>query len=119
MAADAGMAGDRMAGPVRTIATARDDRQGGTLPAAEITPAQLSRREREVALLIAQGLPNRQIGVALAIKERTVEDHVSRLLRKLRLANRAQVILWAIATGLVATPSTVSPEPHAREVSKM
>jgi DNA-binding NarL/FixJ family response regulator len=63
---------------------------------------QLSRREREVALLIAQGLANRQIGAILAIKERTVEDHVSRLLRKLGLANRAQVILWSIRSGLVA-----------------
>lgn len=66
---------------------------------------QLSRREREVALLIAQGLANRQIGAILAIKERTVEDHVSRLLRKLGLANRSQVILWSIATGLVAAPA--------------
>jgi DNA-binding NarL/FixJ family response regulator len=65
---------------------------------------RLSRREREVALLIARGMPNRQIGAQLAIKERTVEDHVSRLLKKLKLANRAQVILWAIASGLVGTP---------------
>jgi DNA-binding NarL/FixJ family response regulator len=92
--------------------------QGQAQPTAEITPAQLSRREREVALLIAQGLPNRQIGAALAIKERTVEDHVSRLLRKLHLSNRAQVILWAIASGLVSAPTPVQ-EPFAREVGKM
>ena len=61
-------------------------------------------------MLIAQGLANRQIGVVLAIKERTVEDHVGRLLRKLHLTNRAQVILWAIATGLVVAPSLTSPD---------
>lgn len=92
--------------------------QGPPRVPAEVTPAQLSRREREVALLIAQGLPNRQIGAALAIKERTVEDHVSRLLRKLRLANRAQVILWAIASGLVAAPAP-GQESLMREVGTM
>lgn len=65
---------------------------------------RLSRREREVALLIAEGLPNRQIAARLAIKERTVEDHVSRLLKKLKLASRAQVMLWAIMSGLVGGP---------------
>ena len=99
------------------MALGAPEQQPEQLP-AEVTPAQLSRREREVALLIAQGLPNRQIGAALAIKERTVEDHVSRLLRKLRLANRAQVILWAIASGLVSAPA-MAPEPFAREVDKM
>lgn len=108
-----------MAGQAGSSATTSHDRREDVPSPAAITPAQLSRREREVALLIAQGLPNRQIGVALAIKERTVEDHVSRLLRKLHLANRAQVILWAIATGLVATPGTVATELHLREVGKM
>ena len=92
--------------------------QGPSQAPAEMSPVQLSRREREVALLIAQGLPNRQIGAALAIKERTVEDHVSRLLRKLRLANRAQVILWAIASGLVTAPAPTQ-EPFVREVGTM
>jgi DNA-binding NarL/FixJ family response regulator len=67
-------------------------------------PVRLSRREREVALLIAEGLPNRQIAVRLEIKERTVEDHVSRLLKKLKVASRAQVMLWAIMSGLVGGP---------------
>jgi non-specific serine/threonine protein kinase len=91
---------------------------GQTQAPVTITPAQLSRREREVALLIAQGLPNRQIGAALAIKERTVEDHVSRLLRKLQLTNRAQVILWAIANGLATMPAPAQ-ESFDGEVGKM
>ena len=108
-----------MIGQVRMAATINGDDGGVSPDTAAITPVQLSRREREVALLIAQGLPNRQIGSALAIKERTVEDHVSRLLRKLRLANRAQVILWAIANGLVATPGATSPEAPTREGGTM
>jgi DNA-binding NarL/FixJ family response regulator len=64
----------------------------------------LSRREREVALLIAEGLPNRQIAARLEIRERTVEGHVGRLLKKLKVASRAQVMLWAITTGLIDLP---------------
>ena len=108
-----------MIGQVPMAATINGDEDGAIPATAAVTPVQLSRREREVALLIAQGLPNRQIGIALAIKERTVEDHVSRLLRKLRLANRAQVILWAIANGLVATPGAASPETPTREGGTM
>ena len=66
----------------------------------------LSRREREVALLIAEGLPNRQIAARLDIRERTVEDHVSRLLKKLKVTSRAQVMLWAITTGLAGLPAS-------------
>jgi predicted ATPase/DNA-binding CsgD family transcriptional regulator len=51
----------------------------------------LTRREREVADLITQGLTNRQIGGRLFIAERTVDTHVSRLLAKLGCSSRAQV----------------------------
>lgn len=82
----------------------------GDVSATTVDPTvRLSRREREVALLIAQGLPNRQIAARLTIKERTVEDHVSRLLKKLKLASRAQVMLWALTTGLVGTVAAALP----------
>jgi non-specific serine/threonine protein kinase len=51
----------------------------------------LTRREREIAELIAQGLTNRQIGTRLFIAERTVDTHVGRILAKLGCASRAQV----------------------------
>ena len=54
------------------------------------TPA-LTRREREVASLVAQGLTNRQIASELVIGERTVETHVRNLLKKLGLSSRDQV----------------------------
>jgi predicted ATPase/DNA-binding CsgD family transcriptional regulator len=63
------------------------------------TPA-LTRREWEVAALLARGLSNRQIGEALVVAERTVEMHVSNILAKLGLASRAQVALWAVGQGL-------------------
>ena len=50
----------------------------------------LSRREHEILRLMAQGLTDRQIGEALTISTRTVETHVSNILRKLDARNRAQ-----------------------------
>jgi predicted ATPase/DNA-binding SARP family transcriptional activator/DNA-binding CsgD family transcriptional regulator len=64
-------------------------------PAAGRTSDPLTRREREVAALVARGLTNRQIAQELHLSERTVENHVSKILRKLRLASRARVATWA------------------------
>ena len=50
----------------------------------------LSRREHEILRLMAQGLTDRQIGEALTISTRTVETHVSNILRKLDARNRAE-----------------------------
>jgi DNA-binding CsgD family transcriptional regulator len=55
----------------------------------------LTAREREIALLIADGLANRAIAERLVLSERTVETHVRNVLAKLGLANRTQVAAWA------------------------
>ncbi len=55
----------------------------------------LSPREREVALLVARGLSNREIAESLVVSVRTVEAHVTHLLTKLRLRSRAQIAVWA------------------------
>ncbi|GIG36587.1 helix-turn-helix transcriptional regulator [Cellulomonas pakistanensis] len=58
-------------------------------------PAEpLSAREREIAQLVRSGLANRQIAAQLHISVRTVENHVSRVLRKLRLSGRAELTAW-------------------------
>ncbi len=62
-------------------------------------PGGLTRREREVAVLVARGLSNRQIAAAAHISERTVESHVQHILDKLGFANRAQVAAWVAADG--------------------
>jgi DNA-binding NarL/FixJ family response regulator len=54
----------------------------------------LTRRELEVALLIAEGKSNREIAVAFVIAERTVEGHVSNILSKLGFRSRTQVSIW-------------------------
>lgn len=56
--------------------------------------AALSPREQEVALLAAQGLTNRQISSRLRISERTAGNHVAKILLKLGLNSRAQIVIW-------------------------
>ena len=57
----------------------------------------LTRREREVAHLIADGLSNREIAAALVVTERTVEGHVSNILGKLGFHSRTQISAWVVA----------------------
>lgn len=60
----------------------------------------LTRREREVAMLIAEGKSNRDIADMLVVGERTVEGHVSNILAKLSFRSRAQISAWVIQQGL-------------------
>ena len=60
----------------------------------------LSVREREVAVLIAQGKSNREIADILVLSERTIESHVSSILFKLDYNSRTQIATWAIEKGL-------------------
>ncbi len=60
------------------------------------TETALSDREWEVAMLVARGLSNRQIAAELVVSERTVDTHVSHILRKLQLVSRAQIAAWAV-----------------------
>ncbi len=59
----------------------------------------LTRREREVAGLLAEGLSNKDIATRLVISQRTVETHVDHVLGKLGLTSRAQVASWVAAQG--------------------
>jgi predicted ATPase/DNA-binding CsgD family transcriptional regulator len=62
----------------------------------------LTRREREISELIAQGLTNRQIAARLFIAERTVDTHVGRILAKLGCASRAQVAAMVASAAAAA-----------------
>jgi len=64
----------------------------------------LTRREREVVRLIAQGSSNRAIAEALVLSERTIEDHVGNILGKLGFSSRAQVAAWAVEQRLLSEP---------------
>ncbi|MFN2464606.1 MAG: AAA family ATPase [Candidatus Dormibacteria bacterium] len=73
-------------------------KERATAVAARLRPefGTLTRREREVAQLVAEGLSNRGIADRLFLSERTVQNHVQHVLNKLDLANRAQVAAWVV-----------------------
>lgn len=94
---------DSLLEAIRTVANGRQSlptdiakRLHDRLAEPEITP-----REREILTLIAKGNANKEIGAQLGIAEDTVKQHVSRILQKLRVSDRAQATAEAIRRGLV------------------
>ena len=81
------------------VLRARAEAVIGDLTAAT-GPVLLSRREREVAVLVARGLTNREIARTLVVSERTAENHVQHILAKLGFGSRAQIAAWAVSEGL-------------------
>jgi DNA-binding CsgD family transcriptional regulator len=98
--------GDRSEAAALAVSAAASAERLGMLPllrdARSLTAAldgsssagPLTRREREIAGLIARGLTNRQIAAALHISERTAENHVQHILAKLGLHTRTQIAAW-------------------------
>jgi len=66
--------------------------------------AELTNREREVLILIAEGLSNKEIANNLGVGVRTVETHRERIMRKLAIHNVAGLTRFAIAKGLITLP---------------
>ncbi len=94
---------DDLLGAIRTVA-----RGGQSLPHAiaqrlrnlQAEP-EITVREREILALVAQGNSNKAIAACLGISEDTVKQHVSRILTKLKVNDRAQATAEAIRRGLV------------------
>jgi DNA-binding NarL/FixJ family response regulator len=70
---------------------------------ADARPAvELSTREREVLVLVAEGLPNKLIARRLEISEKTVKAHLTRVFSAIGVTDRTQAALWAQRNGVAA-----------------
>ncbi|MFI0151185.1 response regulator [Streptomyces lydicus] len=113
--------GADLVGAVRTVASGRSmldpattarlmttlrGEENATEPQADALSG-LSPREREIVGLIGEGLTNRQIGKRLYLSEKTVKNHISRLLAKLGVERRIQA-------AVLATQAPSPPETHTR-----
>jgi DNA-binding CsgD family transcriptional regulator len=83
------------------VAFAVEERLPARPVAARSEPkTPLTRRELEVARLIADELSSREIASKLFISERTVETHVTHIFNKLGLSSRTQLTRWLASAGL-------------------
>ena len=80
-----------------------DPRAARSLLEAKTAPdplAGISSRERDVLLLLLEGLPNKLIARQLGISEKTVKSHLTSVFRQIGVTDRVQAILWAERHGL-------------------
>ncbi|MFI6062343.1 response regulator [Streptomyces sp. NPDC051286] len=90
--------------------------RGATVPATHRDLVALTPRELEVLTLMGHGLSNAELARELTLSEATVKTHVTRIFTKLSLRDRAQAVVLAYETGLVAPGSSADRRdrlPHA------
>ncbi|OLT35058.1 DNA-binding response regulator [Actinomadura sp. CNU-125] len=93
--------GDALLSPAITRRLIREYVARRPEPASEGLDA-LTNREREVTVLVARGLSNDEIAAHMVISPATAKTHVSRVLTKLRVRDRAQLVVFAYECGLVS-----------------
>ena len=83
--------------PAEAVAFALGEQARPQPDAGRASPGQLTRRERDVAALVARGQSNGQIAASLVISVRTVETHIQHIMDKLGCSTRAQIAAWSAA----------------------
>ena len=63
-------------------------------PPANEPTERLTAREQEIAILVGRGLTNRQTAQELTFSERTVENHIAKILKKLGFSSRTRIAAW-------------------------
>ena len=94
-------AGDALLAPAITSRLIADFCRRPGHEVADSARAALTEREAEVLLRVAQGLSNAEIAASLFLGEATVKSHVARILDKLGLRDRVQIVVFAYESGLV------------------
>ena len=93
---------------VDAIILAPATQDGGRTPSAPVSDEDapfaepLTPREIEVLELLAEGLPNKAIAVALGISDQTVKFHVASIMGKLGTGNRVETVRLAVRRGLIS-----------------
>ena len=83
-----------------------------------VVAPNLTRREREVAILVGQGLTNREIAARLFISERTAESHVEQIRGKLGFHSRSQIAAWVTSGGLTGNGAPALTAPAAERLTQ-
>jgi DNA-binding NarL/FixJ family response regulator len=91
--------GDALLAPSLTRRLIADVAARMTAPAPAAELASLTARETEILDLVAAGMSNEEIAQRLAISYATTKTHVSRILSKVNLRDRAQLVVWAYESG--------------------
>jgi DNA-binding NarL/FixJ family response regulator len=107
-------AGDALLAPSVTRRLVEHVVAAGLVPGPPPADPPLTPREREVLGLVARGLSNAEIADRLVLAEQTVKTHVSHVLGKLGLRDRAQAVVYAYETGVVRSGSPDRWRPGAR-----
>ena len=81
----------------QAIAYGLQEKEPSARSAGRVEASRLTRREREIAQLVAEGQSNKEIASALVIAQRTAESHVENILVKLGFTSRAQIAAWVAA----------------------
>jgi DNA-binding NarL/FixJ family response regulator len=102
-------AGEALLSPVVTTRLIADFVRQPPPHAPSTRPAVLTEREREVLRLVARGLSNAELAEHLCLSHATVKTHVSRVLGKLELHDRAQLVVFAYETGMVVAGEDAGP----------